>query len=158
MRRAGFAARAAAGVVQAKHERLLAKTAAPRRRRAGILRDFVAMETFENTRESRREAVLASLAFVAPGEVERRFRELMSLSGGVFNEWDQRFLDFIAAHADERLLSGTLGGGFFFAFSLRDASGFWILSTRDGAKGKGFLTRHDADRILELARLKALIP
>ncbi len=115
------------------------------------------METPDYTQESRREAMLASLAFVAPDEIGRRFRDLMTISGGAFNEWDQRFLDFIGAHADERLLSGTLGGGFFFAFSLRDASGFWILSTRDGARGKGFLTRHDADRILELARQKALV-
>lgn len=112
----------------------------------------------EHTRESRREAVLASLAFVAPGEVERRFRELMSAAGGAINEWDQRFLDFIATHADERLLSGTLGGGFFFAFSPRDGAGFWILAARDGAKGKGFLTRHDAERIHELARVKGLLP
>ncbi len=157
MLRGAFTVRAVAGIVRARHERLLAKTDAPRRRRVGILGDLVAMEAFENTRESRREAMLASLAFVSTDEVERRFRDLMSLSGGVFNEWDQRFLDFIAAHADERLLSGTLGGGFFFAFSLRDASGLWILSTPDGAKGKGFLTRHDADRILELASLKGLM-
>ncbi len=115
------------------------------------------MDESESARESRRDAVLASLAFVAPEEVERRFRELMNSTGGALNEWDQRFLDFIAAHAGEALLSGTLGGGFFFAFSVRDLAGFWILSRRDGAKGKGFLTGHDAKRILELARLKGLV-
>lgn len=116
------------------------------------------MDVSERPRESRREAVLASLAFVAPAEAERRFRELMNSTGGALNEWDQRFLDFIGAHAGERLLAGTLGGGFFFVFSLRDAAGFWMLSARDGARGKGFLTRHDAERILELARLKGLVP
>jgi hypothetical protein len=116
------------------------------------------MDVSESPRESRREAVLASLALVAPADVERRFRDLMNSTGGALNEWDQRFLDFIGAHAEDRLLAGTLGGGFFFTFSPRDAAGFWILSARDGARGKGFLTRHDAERILELARLKGLVP
>lgn len=116
------------------------------------------MDVSESPRESRREAVLASLAFVAPDDVERRFRELMNSAGGALNEWDQRFLDFIAAHSGERFLAGTLGGGFFFAFSPRDAAGFWILSARDGAKGKGFLTHYDSERIFELARIKGLAP
>jgi hypothetical protein len=136
--------------------RLSPKTGASGPGRVGILHGL--MDMSERPRESRREAVLASLAFVATADVDRRFRELMNGNGGALNEWDQRFLDFIAARSGERLLSGTLGGGFFFAFSPRDAAGFWILSARDGAKGKGFLTRHDAERILELARIKGLIP
>lgn len=115
------------------------------------------MESSEDLRSSRREAVLASLALSAPAEAERGFREFMSSSGGAFNEWDQRFLDFLARHQDERLLTGSAGGGFYFVFSARDAEGFWVLSARDGGKGKGFLTRHDAGRILDLARAKGLV-
>lgn len=113
--------------------------------------------TDENdARASRRDAVLASLRFVAAEDVERRFRRFLETHGGGVNEWDQRFLEFIARHHDERLLAGSAGGGFEFVFSARDAAGFWVLETRDGASGKGFLTGHDAERILELARLKGL--
>ncbi len=107
-------------------------------------------------RESRREAVLASLALTPPATIERRLRELVGGDGGSFNEWDQRFLEFVASHGDEPLLTGTTGAGFFFAFSTRDAEGFWLLASPDGARGKGFLTSHDAGRILDLARLKGL--
>lgn len=114
-------------------------------------------DTIERVRENRREAMLASLALSEAAEVERRFREFMNGAGGAFNEWDQRFLDFIARHAGERLLTGTAGGGFYFAFSAGDSAGFWVLAAPDGGRGKGFLTRHDAERILELARAKGLV-
>lgn len=117
------------------------------------------METSEenDAGAARREAVLATLAFVEAAEVERRFRRFLEAHGGGVNEWDQRFLEFIALHRDERLLAGSAGGGFEFAFSVRDSAGFWVLETRDGASGKGFLTCHDAGRILALARAKALV-
>lgn len=114
------------------------------------------MESPEDARASRREAALASLALSPSEEAERRFREFMNSGGGAFNEWDQRFLDFLARHRGERLLTGTTGGGFYFVFSLRDAEGFWVLAARDGARGKGFLTLHDAERIFDLARDKGL--
>lgn len=115
------------------------------------------MESPEDARASRREAVLASLAFIHATEAEKRFRRFLEACGGAVNEWDQRFLDFIVAHRDEPLLAGAAGGGFEFVISARGAAGFWVLDARDGARGKGFLNRSDAERILELARLKGLV-
>jgi hypothetical protein len=114
------------------------------------------MEAPEDVRGSRREAVLASLAFVDAKEAETRFRRFLEAHAGGLNEWDQRFLDFLDRHRDDRLLSGTAGGGFDFVFSARDSAGFWVLEAKDGACGKGFLTSADAGRILDLARLKGL--
>ena len=114
------------------------------------------MQSPEAGRMSRREAVLASLAFVDAPAAEMRFRRFLEACGGSVNEWDQRFLDFIADHRDKPLLSGTAGGGFGFVLSVRSAAGFWVLEATDGARGKGFLNRFDAERILELARSKGL--
>ena len=114
------------------------------------------MQSPETGRMSRREAVLASLAFVDAAAAETRFRRFLEAGGGSVNEWDQRFLDFIANHRDEPLLSGAAGAGFGFVVSVRSAAGFWVLEARDGARGKGFFNRLDAERILGLAREKGL--
>lgn len=106
----------------------------------------------------RREAVLASLAFAAPPEVESRFRRFLDAHGGSVNDWDQRFLDFIRQHRATPLLVGEAGGGFAFVFCPLDSTGFWVLEARDGTSGKGFLNAHDADRLLALARDKGLVP
>ena len=114
-------------------------------------------EDLERTRENRRAAMLDSLAFVEPAQAEAKFKAFLDAHGGSVTEWDQRFFDFIARHKDARLLAGTAGGGFDFVFSLVDSAGFWVLAARDGGTGKGFLSHHDAERILELARLKGLV-
>jgi hypothetical protein len=126
-----------------------------RRRSAG--KYGAGMEPSDDARSSRREAVLSSLAFVGAADAEKNFRRFLDAHAVSLNEWDQRFLDFIVRHRDERLLAGDAGGGFDFVFSLRDAEGFWVLEAKDGACGKGFLTSHDAGRVLELARTKGLI-
>lgn len=101
--------------------------------------------------------MLASLRLAEPEEVARHFRRFLEAHGGTFNDWDQRFLDFIGRHRAEPLLAGDAGGGFAFVFCPVDASGFWILDAPDGACGKGFLNAHDSERLLALARDKGLI-
>jgi hypothetical protein len=115
------------------------------------------MDAAEGPPPRRREAVLASLRLAAPAELEGRFRRFLDAHGGSVNDWDQRFLDFIARHRAGPLLAGHAGGGFEFVFCPADSSGFWVLDARDGASGKGFLTAHDAERLLSLAREKGLV-
>lgn len=114
------------------------------------------MNEIDQTRENRREAVLGSLRVVSAEEVARRFARFSEAGGGAATEWDQRFVEFIANHREGPLWTGTAGGGFEFVFSPRDETGFWILEARDGGRGKGFLSGHDAERIGELAALKGL--
>lgn len=114
------------------------------------------MNEIEQARENRREAVRESLRATSADEVAARLRRFVEASGGATNEWDQRFVEFIAGHRDTPLWTGTAGGGFEFVFSPRDEAGFWLLEARDGGRGKGFLGRPDAGRIFELAALKGL--
>lgn len=115
------------------------------------------MDTSELIRESRRQAILDSMAPASPDETLARFRHYLETGTGSLNEWDERFLGFIREHATDTLLAGTAGGDIHFVFSPQARAGFWVVA-RSELRGKGFFSEFDIDRLVALAQEKHLLP
>lgn len=115
------------------------------------------MEPSEPLQAARRQAVLESLAVVEPDEAQARFRRLLEAGSGSFNEWDERFARFIAEHRGHTLLGGTAGDDIDFVFCPEARAGFWVVH-RATLRGKGFFMESDVERLMGLAREKALVP
>ncbi len=115
------------------------------------------MESPELVRETRRQAALESLAVEDPVKALARFRQVLEAGVGSLNEWDERFLTFIREHGSHTLLSGTAGADIHFIFSPETRAGFWVV-TGTKLRGKGFFSESDIERLMSVAREKALIP
>ena len=107
--------------------------------------------------ESRRRTVQDTLAPVDATEAGNRLRRFLESAPGGLTDWDQCFLDFLARRHTQKFLSGRAGDGIEIVFCPQDASGYWLLESPDGARGKGFLDQHDTARVLGVARLKGLL-
>lgn len=115
------------------------------------------MEAAELLRETRRQAVLESLAIEDPTKALERFRGFLESGVGSLNEWDERFLAFIREHSNDTLLGGTAGEDIHFIFSPTARAGFWLVA-RAKLRGKGFFLASDIERLIALAREKHLVP
>lgn len=115
------------------------------------------MEAAELLRETRRQAVLESLAVEDPAKALERFRGLLESGVGSLNEWDERFLAFIREYGNGLLLGGTAGEDIHFIFSPSARAGFWLVARRE-LRGKGFFLASDIERLVALAQEKGLMP
>jgi hypothetical protein len=115
------------------------------------------MDADELLRETRRQAVLESLAPEDAGKALERYRGLLESGVGSLNEWDERFLTFIREHSDGILLGGTAGEDIHFIFSPPARAGFWVVA-RPELRGKGFFLQSDIERLIALAQEKRLLP
>ena len=107
--------------------------------------------------ESHRKTVQDTLVPADATEAESRLRRFLEARSGGLTEWDQCFLDFLGQRRTQKLLSGKAGDGIEIVFCPQDASGYWLLESPEGARGKGFLDQHDTARVLGIARLKGLL-
>lgn len=113
-------------------------------------------ESEDQAIERRREALLETLAVIAPDEVEIKFREFFDAGSGSWNAWDERFLELIDQHRETPLLAGKVGRDFFVVFSPAGRAGFWVFAQPGGGNGKGFLNPRDVEKLVALARQKGL--
>jgi hypothetical protein len=106
--------------------------------------------------ERRREALLATLAEIAPDTVEAKFREFFGAGSGAWCEWDERFVELVERHRHTRLLAGKVQDDFFVVFSPEGRAGFWVFAQPGGGNGKGFLGERDIEKLIGIAQQKGL--
>lgn len=115
------------------------------------------LESQDDAIERRREALLETMAVIAPDTVETKFREFFDAGSGAWSAWDDRFLELIANHRDTPLLAGKVGKDFFVVFSPAGRVGFWVFAQPGGGNGKGFLNERDIEKLIVIAQQKALV-
>lgn len=105
--------------------------------------------------ERRRASVLATLAWVEAVRTEKRLQAFLEASGtgGV---WEQSFVDYLAARRHTGFLTGEGGPDLVFFVNPSSGDGFWLVEQRAGARGKGWLSVRDVQRLLALAAEKGL--
>jgi hypothetical protein len=116
------------------------------------------MPDTDHLNETRRAAILDTMAVVNPDQVETRFKEFFDAGSGAWNSWDESFVEFIEKNRAAPLLGGGAGRDAYFLFSPSAKAGFWVVAQPGGAHGKGFLGASDVDKLIALAAEKGLLP
>ncbi|MBP6865052.1 MAG: hypothetical protein KBC32_07235 [Candidatus Didemnitutus sp.] len=112
------------------------------------------MEQWENSAERRRRAAIKSMRPVTAAEAEHEFQQFSGML--VPTCWDERFTNFLRAHATAPLLTGEDEEGHRFVFSPESRTGFWTV-VQGSVRGKGMLLPQGIEALMAIAREKDLL-